>query len=204
MQRFLQLVICCWTDPWRLPISVYSGRHTYSSIQSFFLILRLLSDSFFLPSFLCFPNFSLSLICIVSPWFDEEGLVGDNGRSGNHLHHSWHPPPLYVVDHFERYGDRLGGQWFSTTRLAGELREIFDACTGPMHENAVGAWTKRWRRWGGRVATTSLCHFSQTGSLFVRRFEHIVYKRETLRWQSLTVRWRSVFGLVHTPWRGTR
>lgn len=62
-------------------------------------------------------------------------------------------------------------------RLADDLREIQDICPACMCENAVRAWTKRWRHCGGGCgATDPLGLFSETGSHHDLRFEKVGYE----------------------------
>lgn len=62
-------------------------------------------------------------------------------------------------------------------KLARDVLETCDTCTGRLLNTTVGAWIKWWWPLGGRRATDPFYHFSQTASSYVSCFEGIWYGR---------------------------
>lgn len=77
--------------------------------------------------------------------FEDEGLLGDNSRTGDQSYDRCDSLPRPTMEYIERCSDRLDGQRFSAKRLRGDIREIRDFRHDSMHDTGEGARNKKLR-----------------------------------------------------------
>lgn len=106
---------------------------------------------------------------MASLWFEDGIKVGDILHGGHQTNDNPDLTPISLVEYIEPSCDNLHGEQFSAMHLAGDVCEILHVRTERMHDTPFGAWIRQWGGWSRRRATNSLCHFSQTYSLFIPR-----------------------------------
>lgn len=178
--RFTNWWLAVTTVVWRLPISQkFRWSHIFFHFSTchfciFYPIFNFSCISFFLSS----SNIYISLSDgVISVWkwrlsWRKLALATDPILIKPH-----HPFLLWSTSSGTPTG-QMGSALFRMP-LEAKIRQYRNLGTGYTGDTTIGACTMRWSHWGGRGATDSLCHSSQTDNPYVLCIEKVGYERRS-------------------------